>query len=306
MSIATYTSPLEAHPDRTGATKSGRNRLIVVHTSEGGEGPSSARNLAAFIASPGDRPSPGGGRYGAAYHYVADLDRTAIPCVPHDVVAYAAAGANHDGVHVCIPGRAGQTAEQWLDDVSAGYVETVAAVIVDVAATERIPLRRLTVAEVRDGAAGYCGHHDVSLAFGRSTHTDPGDEFPWGVLADHITRFTQEDDDMTPLARPDRVYDSRRPAAAGSLVKAGPWNPGEIRVIPLGKCTQAHVVITAVGSDPGFVSISGLDEPSETSIVNFDTDGVSNGSAPIAVPDGNLRVMCSARAHIIVDVFARG
>jgi N-acetyl-anhydromuramyl-L-alanine amidase AmpD len=43
-----------------------------------------------------------------------------------------------------------------------------------------VPVRRLTVEQVRAGVlAGVCGHTDVSLAFRKSTHTDPGPTFPW-------------------------------------------------------------------------------------------------------------------------------
>lgn len=107
-----------------------------------------------------------------------------------------------------------------------------------------------------------------------------------------------EEDPMKPLDVPDRVYDSR--------TKGGAFAAGEVRKIPVGMCRMAHVHITAIGSTPGWVSISGTDTPSETSVVNFDADGVASAGAPIGLPDGHVRVRCSAPAQIIVDVFARG
>ena len=107
-----------------------------------------------------------------------------------------------------------------------------------------------------------------------------------------------EEDPMTPLDVPDRVYDSR--------TKGGQFKAGEVRKIPVGMCRMAHVHITAVGMTPGWVSISGTDTPSESSLLNFDADGVMSAGAPIGLPDGHVRVKCSAPADIIVDVFARG
>ncbi len=180
-----YGPRCQVHPDRTGATRPLAGlRLIVVHTSEGGEGPASAENLCTFMTLPGDRTDPlDGSKFGASYHYVTDLERV-FPATPDNVVAYAAAGANNDGVHICIPGKAGQTRAEWSDATSAAYIAQLAQVMSDVADRYHIPLDRLTVAEIVAGKAGYCGHVDISLAYRRSDHTDPGVQFPWDRLAD--------------------------------------------------------------------------------------------------------------------------
>lgn len=182
--MTVYGPRCNVHPDRTGATRpTALLRLIVVHTSEGSEGTSSAENLCSFMTHPGDRPNPDGTRYGASYHYVTDTDRV-LPAAPDNVVAYAAAGANHDGIHICIPGKAGQTRDQWTDDTSIGYLVQLAQVMRDVADRYDIPLDRLSVADILEGRAGYCGHVDISNAYKRSTHTDPGVQFPWDLLAE--------------------------------------------------------------------------------------------------------------------------
>ncbi len=183
--MTVYGPRCQVHPDRTGAARATAGlRLIVVHTSEGGEGPSSAENLCTFMTLPGDRTDPvDGSKFGASYHYVTDTDRV-FPAVPDNVVAYSAAGANNDGVHICIPGRANQTRAQWLDATSAGYVAQLAQVTRDVAERYDIPLDRLTVAEIVAGKSGYCGHVDISAAYHLSDHTDPGTPFPWDVFAD--------------------------------------------------------------------------------------------------------------------------
>jgi hypothetical protein len=181
--VTVYGPRCNVHPDRTGATRRPPYRLLVVHTSEGSEGTSSAENLCNFMTQPGDRPSTSGGKFGASYHYVTDTDRV-IPAAPDNVVAYAAAGANNDGLHVCIPGKAGQIRAEWLDVTSRAYIGQLADVMRDKGKEFAIPMIRLNPAEIIAGRTGYCGHVDISRAYHKSDHTDPGVAFPWDVLAD--------------------------------------------------------------------------------------------------------------------------
>jgi hypothetical protein len=187
--MTVYGPRCNVHPERTGATRSLDNlRLIVIHTSEGSEGPTSAENLCSFMTLPGDRVVPGSNpprMFGASYHYVTDTDRV-LPAAPDNIVSYSAAGANHDGVHICIPGKANQTRVQWLDPTSSAYIARCAQVMRDVAERYDIPLERLTPAQVVDGGRGYCDHHAINLAYGQTDHTDVGPNFPWDVLADQI------------------------------------------------------------------------------------------------------------------------
>jgi len=184
--FGTYAPRVYVHPDRYGARKTaGPNTLIVLHTSEGGESEGAAENLASFLGRPGDRPNSSGGRFGSSYHAILDTDQI-LPAVPYDTVSYSAGGGNSQGIHGCFPGKAGQTREQWFDEVSRAMIRQAAAWMRDVAAEQGIPLRRLTVAQVAAGERGYCDHHDVSRAFRKSTHTDVGVGFPWDILASDI------------------------------------------------------------------------------------------------------------------------
>jgi N-acetyl-anhydromuramyl-L-alanine amidase AmpD len=42
-----------------------------------------------------------------------------------------------------------------------------------------IPIAKLGLDELVRNARGICGHVDVTRAFKKSTHTDPGGNFPW-------------------------------------------------------------------------------------------------------------------------------
>lgn len=199
--IATYAPRATVHPDRYGGARPLPPKWIVLHTSEGPTGDQAAEGLARYMGNPGDRPLPGGGRYGSSYHAVADTDLTVIPCVYDNLVSYSAPGANTEGLHICIPGTANQTRDQWLTGSTREAIRTVAAFIVDRRDLYGIPCERLSVAELQAGTRGYCDHAAIRDAFGRTTHHDVGRDFPWDVLAAHIADFqqpepTEETDNM--------------------------------------------------------------------------------------------------------------
>lgn len=189
-----YGPRCRVHDDRIGAVKTqGANRLFVLHTTEGGEGPNSAEALCSFLGTPGDRQVPGSNpprMFGASYQYLIDTDRI-LPAVEESVVAYSAAGANHDGVHACFPGKANQTRVQWLDPVSRAMIGQCAELMLDRMPKLGIPFNRLTVDEVVAGRSGYCDHWTISRAYGLSDHTDVGPNFPWDVLASDIAKLEE-------------------------------------------------------------------------------------------------------------------
>ena len=184
MTFATYAPIKRAHPTRTGAHRStAAIRLLILHTSEGSEGLISAENLTVFIASPRSATNL------ASYHYVFDTD-CVRPCVPDDYVAYATGGANHDGLAACYPGKAYQSAAEWNDEISNLQHEQAARWLADKALQYGIPLVRLTPAQIVAGQRGVCGHVDVTNAYHKSTHTDPGPHFPWDKVIDRARQFT--------------------------------------------------------------------------------------------------------------------
>ena len=201
----TYGPRVNVHADRIGADRSGQSPLVkylVLHTSEqsGAEDPQDAEDLAKYLQSPGDRPGSNG-NYGSSYHGITDTDRV-LPCVRDTFVAYAAGGGNKDGLHLCLPVKAGQTREQWLDATSRPYIMQAALWIVDKSKRYGIPIRRISIEQLKGGSWGYCDHNTVSKAFGKSTHTDCGPTFPWDVLESDIARLTA---DESAEAKPDPI-----------------------------------------------------------------------------------------------------
>lgn len=195
------------HPDRYSLSKVVRRKLgVVIHTSESGD--TSHDALVALMARPGDRPytKPDGttGYYGSSYHAVTDGKGGFTLMLGAEAGPFSAPPCNKDRWHICMPGRAAQTREDWLDPVSRQHIRAVARFVFDCARIDGFPTVRITPAQLAAGAKGYCGHRDVTYAFNiAGGHTDPGPNFPWDVLADDISRLAQPptEDDMARIVR---------------------------------------------------------------------------------------------------------
>ena len=147
-------------------------RLIVMHTMESPEKPTTAEDVSRWAQTLPDTAK-------ASWHYAVDAD-SIVQCVQERDVAYAAPGANHDGIQIEQAGRAGQGASGWADDYSRHVVENSARLAADICRRNRIPARWLGVEEVLAGLEGITSHDVITRAYpgpGR-THTDPGPDFP--------------------------------------------------------------------------------------------------------------------------------
>jgi hypothetical protein len=163
---------------------------VVVHTSEGWEGVGRVQQLLDALVSVGTTPH-GVHFIGAAYNAVATPGGFE-EVLPDTDAPFSAPPWNPCAAHICITGKAAQTRDEWLDDVSRPLIRGVAEYIWAMHLKHGIPLHRLTVDEMKKAGVhpsepiGYCGHVDVAHAYGQTTHTDPGPNFPWDVLAADI------------------------------------------------------------------------------------------------------------------------
>lgn len=159
-------------PAHTGNYHRGRLggiRLIVVHSGETGEGNTAAEGMGSWFANQAAR---------ASAHKGVDPD-SICTYVPDASTAWAAPGANSDGLQLELSGRAGQTTGQWDDDASRAILANGATVVREWCAQHAIPARWLTDAQLRDGQTkGIVTHAQVSRVFKLSNHWDPGPNFP--------------------------------------------------------------------------------------------------------------------------------
>jgi hypothetical protein len=147
-------------------------RLIVIHDMEFPERLSAAEEVARYFAT---TPTP------ASAHICVDAD-SVVQCVYDRDVAYAAPGANSDGIQVELAGYARQTREQWLDDYGRRMLDRAARAVAQYCRKFSVPAVHLTNDQLRAGKRGIIGHYQASQVYKKSDHMDPGKNFPWDVF----------------------------------------------------------------------------------------------------------------------------
>ncbi len=160
--------------------------LVVIHTAEIGETLGGAEALMRACATQ-ERV--------ASWHYSVDAD-SVCQSVREEDVAFHAPGANHNGVGIELSGRARQTPEEWQDPFSFRMLELAAGLVSDICKRWTIP----TVFVPREvlklpGARGITTHAEVSKAFGKSTHWDPGPHFPMAHFMERVRWFSNLPED---------------------------------------------------------------------------------------------------------------
>jgi len=151
--------------------------VLVIHDMEVQDGADTAEKVAT-LASRWDKK--------ASFHFAVDKN-SVVQGVRILDTAWAAPGANNDGVQFEIAGFARHTRAEWLanKDTLTWAAAAVAEVIVYLKRVHKreVPVRRMTKAQLLDKKqSGLAGHLDINDAFHESTHTDPGSNFPWDVF----------------------------------------------------------------------------------------------------------------------------
>jgi peptidoglycan hydrolase-like protein with peptidoglycan-binding domain len=96
---------------------------------------------------------------------------------------------NENAVAVEITGGNGKSRQWWLDNVDWPELgRALAAVIRAHHPDGSFEVRRATVAEMKRNpkVKAFYGHDDMRRAWGGTTHTDPGPNFPWFKLFDAV------------------------------------------------------------------------------------------------------------------------
>jgi peptidoglycan hydrolase-like protein with peptidoglycan-binding domain len=155
-------------------------RLGIVHTMEVNESdPNVAETVAQFFATPAAR---------ASAHVCFDTN-SSVRCVADEDTAWAAPGANADGLQGELAGRAAQTDADWADADSQAILERAAQQYAEWCTLHNIPVVHLSVDEILAGQRGLAGHIDITNAYHRSTHWDPGYYFPWDSFLARISQI---------------------------------------------------------------------------------------------------------------------
>lgn len=152
-------------------------RLIVIHSMEAAEKGDTAENVAKYFKNTIRQ---------ASAHICVDSD-SIVQCVLDNDVAWAAPGANNDGIHIEMAGYAKQTKAEWLDPYSTLVLERTADAAAQYCLKYDIPPTHLSNTELGDKVSkGIVSHAQVTEVFKKSTHTDPGKNFPWEYFMDRV------------------------------------------------------------------------------------------------------------------------
>jgi hypothetical protein len=151
---------------------------VVVHCTAGGADATGASGTARYFRMEEATGSA---------HAIADNDET-LTCAYDTVVCWHAPPNPHSlGIELCCT-LSNQGKGHWALANHVAMMKRGAKWVAEKCIKHKIPVRKLTVAQVRAGYKGICGHGDVTLAFGQSSHTDPERYFPW----DQFMGFVQD------------------------------------------------------------------------------------------------------------------
>lgn len=156
-----------------GARTASQIKWIVVHDTEG----NTAEGAARWFADPASKGST---------QLVVD-DTSCYRTLDDLVVPWGASGANQQGLHIEQAGFASWTRDEWLShDLT---IERCAFHVADWCRTYSIPAVLLSASDMVAGSPGIATHATVSAAFHKSTHTDPGPNYPMDELLSRVRAY---------------------------------------------------------------------------------------------------------------------
>ncbi len=114
-----------------------------------------------------------------SWHYAGDSDSITQSVKEEDTAWHGGGGGVNDrSIGIELSGYTAQTTDEWHDEYSQKMLRLVAALVADICRRREIPVRKLDADQLKAGErGGICGHNDLRLAFGQTTHHDPGKYF---------------------------------------------------------------------------------------------------------------------------------
>lgn len=147
--------------------------LIVIHDMEWPERPTTAEDCARMFATT---------TRSASAHYNVD-NNSIVQGVRDNDVAWAAPGANHNGIQIEQAGHASQSEAEWLDAYGRQMIFGQVAPLVEMLSDKhKIPMIYRNHVQIAAGLRGITTHWDVTKAWGRTDHTDPGRNYPMAEM----------------------------------------------------------------------------------------------------------------------------
>jgi hypothetical protein len=166
----------------TPGRRNGKPTHIVLHTTESPREPGGELNVAAWLSRTD---------YRASTHFVIGPERSLRVVDLGDTAWGVGSVSNATGVQIELIGYASNDRDEWLTSEGRFQLCRAAALAAALSHSYDIPLRRVEAPGLLDGVSGVAGHHAFAQAFGGSTHTDPGDGFPWDSFLAQAATFLE-------------------------------------------------------------------------------------------------------------------
>lgn len=130
---------------------------------------------------------------GISSHFYCDADSVTQSIDTEDRVGHAGSNiGNNNAIAVEITGGNAKSRAWWLANVAWDKLgQVLAYVIKNDPDYKGFQVRRASVAEMKANprVKAFYGHNDMRLAWGNTTHTDPGPNFPWDRLFQSVSKF---------------------------------------------------------------------------------------------------------------------
>lgn len=169
----------------SGPRKASQIKWCVIHSAEASDdigGDTSAEAVANFFANP---------RTQASTQLAVDRD-SCVRMLPDLVIPWGASGANTNGLHVEICGRAGWTQRQWMEPHRIPMLDRAAYKVAMWCYLYGIPARWVGPTGLKLGRKGLTTHKDVNDAFKNGSHWDPGAGFPKDLFLGFVRKHHAE------------------------------------------------------------------------------------------------------------------
>lgn len=151
---------------------------IVIHDAEAINAPGTARGIAKFFQQLPETAK-------ASAHVSADM-KELVRSVADNDVAYAAPGGNAVGLQLELAGYARYLHGDWVQPHMIAMLQLGARQVREWCLRYNVPMVFVNAEGLKRGERGITTHYEVSKAFKKSSHWDPGFNFPMKTLTSMV------------------------------------------------------------------------------------------------------------------------